>query len=49
MPHCVNVVLIVAGIANTHQASAVASDRAFNTTGEGMGAKELAEFLSPQV
>ena len=25
------------------------ASQAFNTTGEGMGAKELAEFLSPQV
>jgi hypothetical protein len=41
----------MAGVANTHQASAVAapSAQAFNTTGEGMGVKELAEFLSPQV
>ena len=41
----------MAGVANTHQASAVAapSTQAFNTTGEGMSVKELAEFLSPQV
>jgi hypothetical protein len=41
----------MAGVANTHQAIAVAAPpaQAFNTTGEGMGVKELAEFLSPQV